>query len=393
MLFSIALILLLSLVLSKIFTKLKIPSLVAMILTGILLGPFVLNQIDDSILNISAELRKIALIVILIRAGLSLDLKDLKRVGRPAVLLSFIPATLEIIAITFLGHFIFNMTYLEAAILGTVIAAVSPAVVVPRMIHLIDEKYGKENAIPQLILAGASVDDIFVIVLFTSFMDVYHGNSFSFFSLAKVPVSIVFGVVFGFIVGYLLTLFFKKFHMRDTVKVLIILSISFMLISVEHMLEGILPFSALLATMALGIAILKYYDRLAVRLKSKFSKIWVLAEIILFVLVGAAVDVSLLGSSSLKGLLLIFIAILFRLLGVFISLIKTKLTKKERLFTGLSYLPKATVQAAIGAIPLEQGVRNGNIVLVLAVLSILVFAPIGATLIDNTYKKLLDKRG
>ncbi len=389
MLLSIALMLIIALIIGEIFNKLKLPALIGMILTGIILGPFVLNLIDDSILNISAELRKIALIVILLRAGLSLDLKDLKKVGRPAILLSFVPATLEILAITFLAPIFFGLSTIESLILATVIAAVSPAVVVPRMIKLIDAGYGKERAIPSLVMAGASVDDIYVIVLFASFLDMYKGGSFHISDLVKVPFSIAIGVGVGFLLGYLLVEFFKRVHIRDTVKVMIIFCLSFFVVAFEGAINLYVPFSALLAIMSIGIALLKYYDVLALRLKDKFSKIWVLAEIVLFVLVGACVNITVLKDASLLGIALICFALVFRTLGVFLSTLGTNLNKKERLFTAFSYMPKATVQAAIGSIPLAEGVKSGNIILALAVLSILLTAPLGATLIDNTYKKLL----
>lgn len=391
MLLSIALMLLISLIIGEIFNKLRLPSLIGMIFAGILLGPHMLNLIDNSVLAISSDLRKIALIVILIRAGLSLDISDLKKVGRPAILLSFIPATLEIIAITFLAPILFGLSFIESLILASVIAAVSPAVVVPRMINLIDKGYGKKHAIPSMVMAGASVDDIYVIVLFTSFLDMYKGGSFHVQNLIKVPFSIATGVIFGLIIGYILTIFFKKVHMRDTLKVLIIFSVSFLIMSFEPNINSIIPFSGLLAIMSLGISILKNYEKLALRLKNKFSKIWVFAEIVLFVLVGVAVNITVLKDASIYGIIIIFIALIFRLIGVFLSTIGTHLTSKEKLFTAFSYMPKATVQAAIGSIPLAEGVKNGNIILALAVLSILITAPLGAALIDNSYKKLLDR--
>lgn len=390
MLLSLATLLLVALVLNGLFLKLKLPGLIGMIGTGILLGPFVLDLIAPEILAISADLRKIALIVILIRAGLSLDINDLKRVGRPAILMCFIPATLEIGAITLIAPLFFDMSTIEAAILGSVVAAVSPAVVVPRMIALIDRGYGKKNSIPQLVMAGASVDDIYVIVLFASFMDMYQTGSFDGGSLLRVPVSILLGIIFGLVVGLALVTIFKKLHLRDTVKVLVILSTSFVMIYVEELLQSILPISGLLAIMALGVTLLAYYGTLAVRLKSKFSKIWVGAEIILFVLVGAAVDITYIPQAGMAAVALILIALIARMIGVAISVTGTHLTSKERLFSAIAYLPKATVQAAIGSIPLTQGVEAGNTILVVAVLAIIITAPIGAIGIDRGYKKLLD---
>lgn len=390
MLLSLALILLVSLVLNGILMKLNLPGLLGMIGTGIVLGPFVLNLIAPEILAISADLRQLALIVILIRAGLSLDINDLKRVGRPAILMCFVPATLEITAITLLAPLLLNIRYMEAAILGAVVAAVSPAVVVPRMIRLIDRGYGKKHSIPQLIMAGASVDDIYVIVLFASFMDMYNGAGFSASNLLRVPISIALGILFGIGVGLLLVTLFKQLHLRDTVKVLIILSTAFVMIFIEELLKPFLPISGLLAIMALGGTILATYDVLAIRLKHKFSKIWVGAEIILFVLVGAAVNITYIPQAGLGAVVLIFIALGARMLGVAISVTGTQLTTKERLFSAIAYLPKATVQAAIGSIPLTQGVEAGNTILVVAVLAIIITAPIGAIGIDRGYQVLLD---
>jgi len=360
-----------------------------MILTGILLGPFVFDLISPDILNISADLRKIALIVILLKAGLTLDIEDLKKVGRPAILMSFIPATFEILLITFLAPLLFNISHLEAAIMGCVVAAVSPAVVVPRMIKLIKKKYGHNKKIPHLVMAGASVDDIYVIVLFTIFLGIYTGKDLSVMSFINIPVSIITGLIFGIMSGVLLARFFKAVKMRDTMKVLVVLSISFLIITAETALEPYFMMSGLLAVMALGGTLLKSHGHLAERLIGKFTKIWVGAEVLLFVLVGAAVDITMLKNVGLPSVILVFAALLFRLIGVYLSLISTDLNTKERLFCAFSYMPKATVQAAIGAIPLSAGVTSGNLILSVAVLSIMITAPVGATLIDNTYKKFL----
>lgn len=392
MLFSLSLILIIGFSLSGILNKLHIPGLIGMIVTGILLGPFVLDLISPDILNISADLREIALIVILMRAGLSIDINDLKKVGRPAILMCFVPATLEIIAIVLLAPPLLGLSTIEAAILGTVVAAVSPAVIVPRMLHLMETGYGKNKRIPQLIMAGASIDDIYVIVLFTSFMGLYQGDGFSASTILSIPAAITSGVMVGIISGLVLVKVFKRFHMRDTVKVLILLSTSFLFISLESFVEGVVPMSGLIAVMALGGTILKSYEVLAKRLKGKFSKIWVGAEIMLFVLVGAAVDITYLADAGLGSVLLILIALIFRVIGVAISLIKTDLSIKERLFCALAYLPKATVQAAIGAIPLTSGVAAGNTILTVAVLAILITAPIGAMGIDRTYKRVLQQK-
>ncbi|MBU3203877.1 cation:proton antiporter [Clostridium algidicarnis] len=391
MLFSLALILIIGFTLSGILNRLRLPGILGMLVTGVILGPFVLNLISPDILNISKDLRQIALIVILSRAGLSLDVKDLKKVGRPAILMCFVPATFELVAITLLAPILFKVSYIEAAIMGTVLAAVSPAVVVPRMLKVMEGGYGKEKSIPQLILAGASVDDVYVIVLFTAFMGMYQGKGFSVLSLAAVPISIVVGLAIGILSGLLLVFLFKKLHIRDTVKILIILSVSFLFVTLESEVKAYIPMSGLLAVMALGGTILKKYEVLAKRLSNKFSKVWVGAEILLFVLVGAAVDIRFVSDAGLMAVILILSALIFRICGVYICLIKTKLTNREKLFCAIAYLPKATVQAAIGSIPLSAGVLAGNTILTVAVLAILITAPIGAIGIDRTYKKLLIK--
>src|SRR6056297_2170359 len=388
MLFSLALIIIVGFTLSGIFNRIRIPGIIAMIITGILLGPYVLDCISQDILNISPDLREIALIVLLLKAGLTLDLKDLKKVGRPALLLSFVPATLEILTIVILAPLLFGIPILEAAILGTVIAAVSPAVIVPRMIFLIQHNYGKEKNIPQMILAAASVDDIYVIILFTAFLGMYQGQGFSILSLISVPISIVLGLLLGLICGLFLIWFFKKIHIRDTIKVMIILSVSFLLVTLEDLLTGYIQISGLLAVMSLGITILKFYEILAKRLMSKFSKIWVGAELLLFVLVGAAVNITYFGNTGLSSVFLVISALFFRIIGVSLSLIKTDLNKKEKAFCSVSYIPKATVQAAIGAVPLTMGIPSGNLILTIAVLSVVITAPIGSIGIDRSFKKV-----
>jgi len=391
MLLSLSLILIIGFSLSGILNKFKIPGLIGLIFTGILLGPQCLDLISRDILNISKDLREIALIVILLRAGLTLDLRDLKKVGRPAVLMSFVPATFEILAIFLIAPPLLGITSLEALILGAVLSAVSPAVVVPRMIHLMESGYGRKKRIPQLILAGASVDDIYVIVLFTAFLGVYGGNQLNAGVILSVPVSVLSGLVLGIITGVILVKVFKSLHIRDTIKVLIILSVSFLFMSFQDLIAPYFPLSGLLAVMALGGSLLKGYEMLARRIIGKFSKIWVGAEILLFVLVGAAVEIQALKGVGLKSVLLIVFALLFRMIGVFISLIRTNLNKKERLFTAVAYLPKATVQAAIGTIPLTQGVAAGSTILSMAVLAIILTAPLGALGIDRLHKKLLTR--
>lgn len=391
MLTSVAMILLLGLLIGWIFSKIKLPSLLGMVIVGIILSPHALNLIDESILGISGELRQIALVIILTRAGLSLDISDLKKVGRPAVLMCFVPACAEILGTVVLAPMLLGVTILEAAIIGSVIAAVSPAVVVPRMIRLIDEGYGKNKSIPQLILAGASVDDVFVIVVFTAFTALASTGEMSVTSFIKIPISIVLGIIFGGCIGMLLVLFFKKYHMRDSVKILILLSVSFLILEVENRLHGFFPVSGLLAIMSMGIIIKQKYDVLALRLSVKYNKLWLGAEVFLFVLVGATVNLRYVVSAGVSAILLILGALLFRMVGVAISLIKTDLSKRERLFCMVAYTPKATVQAAIGAIPLSMGLECGNVVLTVAVLSILITAPFGAICVDNLYKKLLEK--
>lgn len=390
MLTSIALILLLGLFLSSLFSKMKLPGLLGMIIAGIVLSPHAFNLIDQSILSISADLRQIALVIILTRAGLSLDFADLKRVGRPAILMCFVPACMEIIGTIILAPILLGVTVLEAAIIGSVIAAVSPAVIVPRMIKLIDEGYGKEHSIPQLILAGASVDDVFVIVVFTALISLASTGTISAISFLQIPVSILTGIGIGAATGSILVIFFKKFHMRDSVKVLIILSFSFLLLELQNRLEEIIPISGLLAIMSLGIVIKQKYSVLAKRLSGKYNKLWVAAEVFLFVLVGAAVDLRYAAAAGIFAVLLIICALAFRMSGVAMSLIKTKLTRQEKLFCMMAYTPKATVQAAIGTIPFTMGLACGQTVLTAAVLSILITAPFGAICIDNLYKKLLN---
>lgn len=393
MLTSLALIFLIGLLMGSVFNKLKLPSIMGMIFTGIILSPNALNLLDESIIIISPDLRKLALVIILTRAGLSLNIDDLKKVGRPALLMCFLPACFEILAVVIIAPKLLGVSILEAAIIGAVIAAVSPAIIVPRMINLIDKEIGKENSIPQLIMAGASVDDIFVIVLFTSFTGLAEGGNISALSFMQIPISILIGIIFGVISGIILIKLFKRFHIRDSIKIIIILSISFLLIECESILEGVLPMSGLLAIMSMGIIFKQKYEVLAVRLSSKYNKLWVAAEVILFVLVGATVNLKYITSEGVMAIEVIVFAMIFRMLGVFICLLKTKLTMNERLFCMIAYTPKATVQAAIGSIPLSMGLECGNLVLTVAVLAILITAPFGAIGIDKTYEKLLCSSG
>ncbi|WP_310603368.1 cation:proton antiporter [Anaerosporobacter sp.] len=391
MLLSITLILMMGMFLGWICKKIRFPSLFGMIITGIILGPYVLNLIDASILNLSSDLRRIALIIILIRAGLSLDINDLKKVGRPAVLMCFVPACFEMIGMVLLAPRLFDISILDAAILGAVIAAVSPAVIVPKMLKLMEEGYGTEKGIPQLILAGASVDDVFVIVMFSTFTGLAQGTEASALTFINIPISIVVGAAVGFLTGYVLAKYFEKIHIRDTAKVIILLCISFAMVTFEDKFSSYIPFASLIAVMCVGISLQRKREAVAVRLSSKFNKLWVTAEIMLFVLVGATVDLHRALEAGGTAILLIFGVLCFRVVGVAFCLIKTKLSKKERLFCMLGYTPKATVQAAIGGVPLAMGLSCGNIVLMVAVVAILITAPLGAFLIDFTYKKLLDR--
>lgn len=391
MLFSLALIFLLGMILGSLFKKLKLPALLGMLLTGILLGPHFFNLLDSSILNISTDLRQIALIIILTRAGLNLDIQDLKKVGRPAFFMCFIPATLEIIGMIILASYLFKLSFLDSAILGTVIAAVSPAVIVPKMLKLMEEGYGKKNSIPQLIMAGASVDDIFVIVLFTVFTGLATTGALSFAEFIKIPTSIILGLLAGAILGKILALFFEKIHLRDSNKVIILLSIAFLLVTLEKSITGVIGFSGLLAIMAMGGTIKKFRKEVAIRLSNKFSKLWIASELILFVLVGASVNINYLSSTGILAIILILGVLIFRMFGVFISLLGTPLDRKERLFSMIAYCPKATVQAAISSIPLAMGLPCGELILSIAVLSILITALLASFAIDLTYKKLLTK--
>ena len=386
MLLSISLILIVGMSLGYICQKLKLPSLLGMLITGMILGPYALNLLDPNILAISADLRKIALIIILTRAGLGLDLSGLKKLGRPAFLMCFLPATCELIGIVILAPKLLGLTTLEAAIMGTVLAAVSPAVVVPRMVKLMDEGY---KDIPQLILAGASVDDVYVIVLFSTFIGMIQGQGANIMNFINIPISIILGILIGLLLGLLLSYFFKKIHIRDTSKVLIIISISLLLVVLEDSLTTSITFSSLISIMFIGVGLKRNREIVAKRLSIKYGKLWVGAEVFLFVLVGATVNINYLTHVGFKALLLIILALIFRMFGVFICLLKTKLNKKEKLFAMIAYTPKATVQAAIGGIPLSLGLACGDIVLTVAVLAIVLTAPLGAFAIDLSYKKLL----
>ena len=392
MLLSLSLILILGMFMGWICRKMKLPALLGMLITGIILGPYGLNLLDGSILGISAELRKIALIIILTRAGLGLDLSGLKKLGRPAVLMCFVPASFELLGMILLAPKLMGLSVLESAVMGAVLAAVSPAVVVPRMVKLMDEGYGVKEGIPQLILAGASVDDVYVIVLFSTFVGMMQGEGASILKFVNIPVSIFFGIAIGLFLGVLLAYFFKKVHIRDTSKVLIILSISFLLVVIEAKLTTAITFSSLIAVMFIGIGLQKKREAVAKRLSVKYGKLWVAAEVFLFVLVGATVNIEYLGKIGAKAFVVIIGALIFRMFGVFVCLLGTSLKRKERLFAMMAYTPKATVQAAIGGIPLALGLACGDTVLTVAVLAIVFTAPLGAFAIDWSYKKLLNKQ-
>lgn len=395
MLTSLSLIFLVGLAMGAICRKLKLPRIIGMLVTGIVLGPYVLDWLDPSILSISADLRKMALIIILLKAGLSLDLQDLKKAGRSAVLLSFVPASCELLGYVLLAPAILGITRVEAAVMGAVLAAVSPAVVVPRMVSLMEKKYGTDKAIPQMILAGASCDDIFVIVLFTTFLGMAQGGSADMMDFVNIPVSIVLGILLGAVVGYGLYLFFetayaRKHCVRNSMKVIIVLGFSFLLIAIEGWLEGKIAVSGLLAVVSMACVIkLKSTAFVSKRLSEKFGKLWLAAEVMLFVLVGAAVDIRYTLKAGVAAIIMILAALVFRSIGVLLCVAGTKLTWKERLFCVIAYLPKATVQAAIGSVPLAAGLSCGNIVLSVAVMAIVITAPLGALGIDSSYKKLL----
>lgn len=397
MLASLSLIFLVGLAMGAICQKLKMPRIIGMLVTGIVLGPYVLDFLDPSILSISSELRKLALIIILLKAGLSLDLKDLKKAGRPAILMSFVPATCEIAGYILFAPLLLGINRIEAAVMGAVLGAVSPAVVIPRMVMLMEEKYGTKKAIPQMIVAGASCDDIFVIVLFTTFLSMAQGGSADIINFVNIPVSIVLGILLGAVTGYGLYLFFEtsyahKHCVRNSTKVIIVLGFSMLLVSVEGWLEGKVSVSGLLAVVSMACVIkIKSTAFVSKRLSEKFGKLWIAAEVVLFVLVGAAVDIRYTLSAGIAAVFMIFIALIFRTAGVLICTIKTKLNMKERIFCVIAYLPKATVQAAIGSVPLAAGLACGKIILSVAVLAIIITAPLGALGIDNTYKKLLEK--
>lgn len=397
MLTSLAYIFLVGLSMAAICQKLKLPRIIGMLITGIVLGPYVLDLLDSNILMISSELRQMALIIILIKAGLSLNISDLKKVGRPAIMMSCVPASCEILGYFLFAPYLLGVTHIEAAVMGAVLGAVSPAVVVPKMVGLMDGRYGTQKSIPQLILAGASCDDIFVIVLFTTFVSMAQGGQVHVLDFVNIPVSIVLGIALGAIVGYLLSLFFETAYahkncVRNSTKVIIVLGVSFLLMAIETWLENIVSVSGLLAVVSMACVLkVKSVAFVSKRLSEKFGKLWIAAEVILFVLVGAAVDIRYTLGAGLAAVLMIFISLAFRAFGVLLCMVKTNLNWKERLFCVIAYMPKATVQAAIGSVPLAMGLSCGQIVLSVAVLAILITAPLGAIGMDLTYSRLLEK--
>lgn len=399
MLTSLAFVFLVGLSMAAICQRLKLPRIIGMLITGIVLGPYVLDLLDPSILSISAGLRQMALIIILIKAGLSLNLADLKKVGRPAIMMSCVPASCEILAFFLFAPGILGISRMEAAVMGSVLAAVSPAVVVPRMVQLMEAKYGTDKSIPQLIMAGASCDDIFVIVLFSTFVSIAQGGQANLLDFMNIPVSIVLGIALGTVTGYLLSLFFemayaRKHCVRNSMKVIIVLGVSFLLMAIETWLKEFVSVSGLLAVVSMACVLkIKSIAFVSKRLSEKFGKLWLAAEVLLFVLVGAAVDIRYTLNAGIAAVLMIFLGLIFRSAGVALCLVGTPMTWKERIFCMIAYLPKATVQAAIGSVPLAMGLPCGQIVLSVAVLAILITAPLGALGTDVTYKRLLKKEG
>lgn len=388
-LLSLGIILLSGFLVGLLFEKMKLPKIVGMIIIGIFLGPSLLNIIDDSIINISAMLRQIALVIILTRSGLSLNLKKLKEIGRPAILMCFVPATFEIVGVLILAPLLLGVSVVEALLIGSVLAAVSPAVVVPRMIKLKEEGYGENKSIPELIMAGSSADDIYVIVLFYAFLGLADSGKLNALSFVNIPISIILGVLLGIGVGLLLSYIYKKINMNIIIKILLLISTSFLLIGLEELISDCISFSSLLGIITIGMVILLKNKEVAVDMEKGYHKLWTFFEILLFVLVGISVDINYAISAGFMPIVVLFSALVFRMAGVFVSLLFTNLKMKERLFSMISYLPKATVQASIGGIALAQGLAVGSLVLTIAVLSILITAPLGAILMDLSYKKLL----
>lgn len=391
MLTDIAVIFLLGIVFAKVFEKMGLAPIIGMLMAGIIISPHQLNIVSDTIINLSADLRQIALVVILTRAGLSLNFDKLKKVGRPAILLSFVPASIEMLAIIFFSQNFFNIDTIDAGIMAAVLSAVSPAIVVPRMIKLINEGYGGDKNIPEMILAGASVDDVFVIVFFSSFLALKTGGKLSAMSFLNIPISIITGIFLGIIIGKIFVFIFEKININEIYKTMIFVSLSFLMLKLQSLIEPYIAMSALIAIMAAGIVINRIDSKMAKELLGTYNRLWKVFELFLFVLVGISVDLAYIKEAGLLAVLLIIIGLIFRMIGVNISLIGTNLDKNERVFTSFAYLPKATVQAAIGPVALSMGLNSGNLILSVSVIAILLTAPLGAILTDKTYKKLLKK--
>lgn len=388
---SLGIILLLGLPANKLFEKFKLPGLLGMLILGVIIGPYGLNLLQADMINASADLRKIALIIILLRAGFGINKDDLKKVGNTALLMSCIPGLIEGFTIAFVSTKFLGFSFIEGGILGFIIAAVSPAVVVPSMLNLIENNIGANKSIPTLILAGASMDDVFAITIFSAFLGLYSGIHINIgIQAISIPVSILLGIIAGAIIGFIMVKIFNKYHIRDTKKVLLILGSSLLLTEVENLLKTKIEIASLLGVMTIGFIIIEKMPNVGKRLAVKFNKIWVFAEILLFVLVGAQVNISVAVNAGLIGIIIILIGLLGRSIGVVISLLGTDLNWKERFFCIISYIPKATVQAAMGAVPLSLGVESGDIILAIAVLSILITAPLGAIGIKISSEKLLN---
>ncbi|WP_296140690.1 cation:proton antiporter [uncultured Anaerococcus sp.] len=391
MLNDIAIIFILGIFMALIFEKIGLAPIIGLLIAGIIISPNQMNLVSEDIINLSSDLRQIALVTILTRAGLALSFEKLKKVGRPAILLSFLPASIEMLAIIFCAQRFFSIDVIDAGIMAAVLAAVSPAIVVPRMIKLIDEAYGVDKNIPEMILAGASVDDVFVIVFFSSFLSLKTGGQLSAMSFLNIPISIITGIIFGIIYGRILSVLFKQININEIYKTMIFIGISFLALDLQKLIESYIGFSALIAIMAAGMTINKQNPKLAEELLFSYNRLWKVFELFLFVLVGISVDLAYVKEAGFLAVILIFIGLIFRMLGVNLTLIRTKLNKKERLFTSLAYLPKATVQAAIGPVALQMGLASGNLILSVSVIAILITAPLGAILTDKSYKKLLKK--
>lgn len=392
MLGSLGLIILLGLVVSKLFEKYKIPGLVGLLILGIVIGPYVMNLLHPNILKISGDLRKVSLIIILLRAGLGINKEDLKKVGAPALKMSCIPGLIEGFFIAFASVKLLNFSFIQGGILGFIIAAVSPAVVVPSMLNLIEKGVGTDKRIPTLILAGASIDDVFAITIFTAFLGLYSGININIgMELLNIPISIFLGVLCGIVLGFILVKLFKRSNIIDTRKGLLILSTSILLTELENILKSKIEIASLLGVMTMGFVIAEKIPKVGRKMSVTFNRIWIFAEILLFVLVGAEVNIYVAINAGKIGAIILFIGLLGRSIGVMISLLGTNLNWKERMFCVISYMPKATVQAAIGGIPLSLGVQSGDIILAMAVLSILITAPLGAIGINFSAEKLLEE--